>query len=148
MGEVWGAPSHQMLLPPMGRAPYFLRNGSPSKTVKDVLFNLRSFFCSRDIQIFVFLSSLLFLPVSNCFRGCSKINLKIYDDINFLSLIRIHFMEEWIVTAKHRVTRKINTKTLRLLHTENLFRKQYAVTRCLLILDLSHLDHRLKERIL
>ena len=46
--------------------------------------HLKRFFRSRDIQIFVFPSSLLFLPVSHCFRGCSKMNLKAYDVINCL----------------------------------------------------------------
>ena len=34
---------------------------------------------------FVFLSSPLFLPVSHCFRGWSKKNLKVYDTINCIS---------------------------------------------------------------
>ena len=49
---------------------------------KCFLFHLKSSFHSRDIQIFVFLSSPFLLPVSPCFRGCSKINLKVYDIIN------------------------------------------------------------------
>ena len=48
---------------------------------KCFLFHLKSSFPSRDIQIFVFLFFTLFLPVSHCFRGWSKINLKIYDVI-------------------------------------------------------------------
>ena len=38
--------------------------------------DLKSSFCSRDIQIFVFPTSPLFLPASHCVKGCSKINLK------------------------------------------------------------------------
>ena len=65
---------------------YFSPNDSPSKNYKNCfLFYLKSSFHSRDIQIFVFLSSPLFLPVSHCFRGCSKINLKVYDVINCLN---------------------------------------------------------------
>ena len=60
-------------------------NDSPSKTKKCFLFNLKSSFRSRDIQIFVFLSILLFLPVGPCFGGSSKINLKINDVINCLN---------------------------------------------------------------
>ena len=45
------------------------------------LFHLKSFVCSRDIQIFVFPSSPLSLHVSYCFRAWSKINLKVYDVI-------------------------------------------------------------------
>ena len=48
------------------------------------LFDLKSSFHSRDNQMFGFLSSHLFLHVSHCFRGCSKVNLKVYDIINCL----------------------------------------------------------------
>ena len=51
---------------------------------KCFLFHVKSSCCSQDIQIFVFLSSSLFLPVSHCFRGWSKINLKVYDIVNCL----------------------------------------------------------------
>ena len=44
-----------------------------------------SSFRSWDIQIFVFLSALIFLSVSHCVRGCLKINLKVYDVINCLN---------------------------------------------------------------
>ena len=50
---------------------------------KCFLFHLKSSFRSRYSQIFVFPSSPLFLPVSHCLRGWSKINLK--------------FMTSWIV---------------------------------------------------
>ena len=48
---------------------------------KCFLFHLKSSFRSRDIQIFVFPSTPLFLPVGLCIRGWSKINLKFYDVI-------------------------------------------------------------------
>ena len=48
-------------------------------------FHLKSSFRSRDIQALVFSSSPLFLPVSHCFRGWSKKNLKVYDVINCLN---------------------------------------------------------------
>ena len=55
---------------------YFSPNDSPSKTMKAVfLFHLKSSFCSQDIQLFIFLSFPLFLPVSHCFRSWSNINL-------------------------------------------------------------------------
>ena len=59
-------------------------NDSPSKKYEKI-FHLKSSFCTRDIQVFVFLSSPLFLPVSHCFRGWSKKNLKVYDVINCIS---------------------------------------------------------------
>ena len=65
---------------------YFSPNDSSLKTMKNVfLFHLKSSFRSRDIQVFVFSSSPLFLPVSHCFRGLSKKNLKVYDVINCLN---------------------------------------------------------------
>ena len=52
---------------------------------KYLLFHLKGSFRSRDIQIFVFPSSPLFLPVSHShLRGSSKINLKVYDVIKYL----------------------------------------------------------------
>ena len=51
---------------------------------KCFLFHLKSSFWSQDIQIFVFLSSPLFFPVSYCFRGSSKKNLKVYHVTNCL----------------------------------------------------------------
>ena len=48
----------------------FLTKLQPFKNYKKCfLFYLKSSFRSRDIQIFVFLSFLLFLPVDHCFRG-------------------------------------------------------------------------------
>ena len=45
----------------------------------------------KDIQIFVFLSSPLFSPVSHCCSGWSMKNLKVYDIINCLSKNLITF---------------------------------------------------------
>ena len=55
------------------------------KLWKTFLFHLKSPFRSRDILIFVFPSSLLFVPVSHYFRGWFMINLKVYDIINCLN---------------------------------------------------------------
>ena len=63
---------------------YFSPNDSPLKLWKMFFFNLKSSFRSQDIQIFGYLSSPLFFPVSRCFRGWSKKNLKVYDVINSL----------------------------------------------------------------
>ena len=71
------------------------------KLWKMFLFHLKSSFRSRDIQIFVFLSSPLFLPVSHCFRGCSKINLKVHDVIKCLKENLIaHFV--WYLEKEKR----------------------------------------------
>ena len=61
---------------------YFPLNDSPSKTMKFFFISSKSSFPSRDILIFVFPSSRLFLPVSHSFRDWSKINLKVYNVIN------------------------------------------------------------------
>ena len=64
------------------------------KKYKKPLFALiKSPFRSQDIQFFVFSSSSLFSPVSHCFRGWSKKNLKVYVVINCLSYNLItHFV--------------------------------------------------------
>ena len=64
---------------------YFSSNDSPSKTMKCFLFHQKSSFRSWDIQLFVFSSSLLLFPVSHCFRGWSKKNLKVYDIVSCLN---------------------------------------------------------------
>ena len=55
------------------------------KIWKIFLLHLKNSFHSWDIQIFVFPSSPLFLPVSHYFRAWSKINLKVYNIINCLN---------------------------------------------------------------
>ena len=55
------------------------------KLWKMFFISFKKLFRSRDIQIFVFSSSPLFLPVSHCFRGWSKKNLKVYEVINCLN---------------------------------------------------------------
>ena len=65
------------------------------------LFHLKSSFRSRDIQICVCSSSVLFLPVSHCFTGWSKKNLKVFDVINSLNKYLItHFV--WYLEKKIR----------------------------------------------
>ena len=54
---------------------YFSRNNPSKNYDRCCLFRLKSFFRFWDIQIFVFPSSPVFLPVSHCFRAWSKINL-------------------------------------------------------------------------
>ena len=59
---------------------------------KCFLFHLKTFFCCRDIQIFVFSSSPLFSPVQRCLGGWSMINHKVYDVIICLNKnLRTHF---------------------------------------------------------
>ena len=88
---------------------------------KMFLFHLKSYFCSQDVQIFVFLSFPLFLPVSYCFRGWSKINLKVYDIINFLNQkIITHFV--WYLEKDKRCD--IETLSIdRILNKEHFYGK-------------------------
>ena len=55
------------------------------KLWKMFLFHPKSSFRSRDIQMFLFPSSPIFPPVSHCFKGWLKINLKVYDVISCLN---------------------------------------------------------------
>ena len=65
------------------------------------LFHQKSSFHSWDIQIFVFLSFPLFLPVSHCFRGWSKMYLRVYDAIDCLNKNSItHFA--WYLKKEKR----------------------------------------------
>ena len=55
----------------------------------------------RFLQIFVFLPFPLFLPVGHCFRGWSKINLKVHDVINCLNKNSVtHFV--WYLEKEKR----------------------------------------------
>ena len=75
------------------------------KLWKMFLFHLKSSFCSRDIQIFVFSSSCLFLTFIHCFRGWSKKNLKDYDVINCLSKnVITHFV--WYLDCMQEILLK------------------------------------------
>ena len=68
---------------------------------KCLLFHLKSSFCFWDIQIFVFLSFLLFLPVGHCFTGWSEINVEVHDVINCLNTNSItHFV--WYLQKEKR----------------------------------------------
>ena len=79
----------------------FSANDSPLKTMKCSLFHLKSSFCSRDIQFFVFLSFPHFLPVGHCFRWWSRINLKVHDIISCLNKNSItHFI--WYLEKEKR----------------------------------------------
>ena len=60
---------------------FFSLNDSTSKSMKNAIFSSKNYFFSKDIQIFVFPFSPLFLPVRHCFRERSKIYLKVYDVI-------------------------------------------------------------------
>ena len=76
------------------------------------LFHLKSSFHCQDIQIFVFPSSTLLLPVSHWLKGWWKINLKVYDLSNCLNKNLTHFfkhfeMEKHWTLSTDRVLRNI-----------------------------------------
>ena len=88
---------------------------------KCFLFYLKSSFRSRDIQIFVFPSFRLFLPVIHCFRSWSKINLKVYDIINCLNKDLItHFV--WYLGKEKRYDIE-NLSIDRVLNKEHFYEK-------------------------
>ena len=93
----------------------------PPKLWKMFLFHLKSSFCSWDIQIFVYSSSLLFFPVSHCFRGWFKKNLKVYDVVNCLNKKWItHYV--WYLEKEMRCD--IETLSIdRVLNTEHFYGK-------------------------
>ena len=68
---------------------------------KCFLFHLKSSFCSRDIQSFVFLFSALFPFFRHCFKVWSETNLEIYDIINSLNKnLARHFV--WCLEKEKR----------------------------------------------
>ena len=76
------------------------------KTIRCFLFHLKSSFRSQGIQIFVFSSFFLFLPVSHCFRAWSKINFKVYDVINCQNKNLITHLV-WYLGKKKGITMKL-----------------------------------------
>ena len=76
------------------------------KLWKMLFFHQKISFRCRDIQFFVFSSFPLFLPVGRCFRGCSKVNFKVYDPINCLRKNSItHFV--WYLKREKNMTLKL-----------------------------------------
>ena len=73
---------------------YFSANDSPSKTMKNVFFiSSKKLFLFARYSNFCISVFPLFLPVSHCFRGWSKINLKVYDVTNCLNKnLMTHFV--------------------------------------------------------
>ena len=100
----------------------FFNKWKPFKNYeKCFLFNLKSPFHSGDIQIFMFLSSPLFLPVSHWFRGWYKINLKVYDITNCLNKnLIIHFV--WYLGKEKRCNIEM-LSIYRVLNTKHFFGK-------------------------
>ena len=84
------------------------------KLWKMFFISCKNIFCSQDIQIFVFLSSSLFFPVSHCFRSWFKKNLKFYGVIICLNKSLItHFVwylekEIWCVIETLSTGRVLN----------------------------------------
>ena len=86
------------------------------KLWKMFLFHLKSSFHSWNIQIFVFPSSPYFVPVSHCFWGWSKINLKVYNVTNCLNKNLITHLV-WYLEREWRYD--IETLSIRVLNNEH-----------------------------
>ena len=81
----------------------------------------KTFFHSWDIQIFVFSSSPLLLPVRHYFRGWSKINLKVYGVTNCLNT---NFITYFLWYLEKEKTYDIETlSTDRVLNEEHFYWK-------------------------
>ena len=81
----------------------------------------KKLFRSRDIQIFVYLSSPLFFPVSHCFRGWFKKNLKVYDVINCLNK---NWITQYVWYLEKEMRCDIETLSIdRVLNTEHFYGK-------------------------
>ena len=90
---------------------------------KCFLSNLKSSFCFRDVQIFVFPTSPQFFPVSHWLRGRFKINLKVYD----VSIC----LNKNLITHLFDISRRKKHMTLRLCqlieyYVRNIFMEKYA----------------------
>ena len=97
----------------------FFTKLSPFKNhEKCFLFHRKSSFHSRDNQVFVFLSSPHFLPVSHCFRSWSKENLKVYDDINCLNK---NFITDFVSYLKKEIRCSIETLSSDRVSNKDLF---------------------------
>ena len=76
------------------------------KLWKMLFISSKKLFRSRDNKIFLFLSFPLFLPAGHCFRGWTKINLKVYDTISCLNKNSItHFV--WYLENEKAMTLKL-----------------------------------------
>ena len=64
---------------------FFVPIDSPLKIMKNVFYFMQNFFLLSRYSIFAFQSSFCFLLVGHCFKGLSKISLKVHDVINCLS---------------------------------------------------------------
>ena len=80
----------------------FAPNDSPSKTMEATFYFIyKALFVLEIFNFLHFCPSYLFLPVDHCFRGWSKINLKVHDVINCLNKNSItHFV--WYLEKEKR----------------------------------------------
>ena len=100
---------------------FFFIKWQPSKNYEKCFsLHLKSSFRSRDIQIFVFPPSSLFLPVGRCFKW-SKINLKVYDGINCLNKNSITHSFWYLEKEKRYGTETFSTD--RILNKEHFYGK-------------------------
>ena len=82
--------------------------------------NLKTSFHSRHIQLFVYLSS-FFSPLSHCFRGWFKKNLKVYDVTNFLNY---NLTTDYIWSIEKEIRSDVETLSNdRVLNTEHFYGK-------------------------
>ena len=97
------------------------------KLLKCFLFHLKRSFHSWNIQIFVFLSSHIFLSIDHCFRERIEINLKVFDVISCLNKNLItHFI--WYLEKGKRYD--IETLSLYRLINKEHFHEKFMLEMC------------------
>ena len=93
----------------------FSPNDDTSKNYeKCFLFHKKALLVLEIIKFFYFRPSLFFLPVGHCFRGRSKINLKVYDAISCLNKNSITYFVCYLEKEK-----RYDTKTLSIAGVSN-----------------------------
>ena len=100
---------------------YFSPNDSCLKTMENVfLFDLKIYFRSWDIQVFVFSSSPLFLPVSHCFRVLSKKDLK----VSVINCLNKNLITHFVWYLEKEISCDTETLSIdRVLNKEDFYRK-------------------------
>ena len=98
---------------------YFSRNDSPSKTMKNVFYFIKKALFVLEIFKFLYFHLTFFLS-NHCFRGCSKINLQVYDVINCLKNLITYFV--WYFEKKKSYAIE-NLSIVRVLNKEHFYWK-------------------------
>ena len=106
---------------------YFSPNDSLSEAIEMLSVSSKRSFHSWNIQIFVFLSSHIFLPIDHCFRERIEINLKVFDVISCLSKNLITYFIWYLEKGKRY---DIETLSLYRLINKEHFHEKFMLEMC------------------